>query len=302
MLASIKRLFISGWLTIKRQGDLAFATFFIMVMTISLITILFFLQGATNFLITNLQEKVDISVYFKKDSQAEDILRLQDELKKDSQISSVEYISREEALERFKEEYKDNPVLMESLAEVGDNPLLASLDIRAHQAAQYEAIVNSLENGNFKDIIEKVDYHQNKEIINKVLDISQKIKVTGITLSLILGFIALLVAFNTIRLAIYSSREEISIMKLVGASNWFIRGPFLIQGTIIGAVAALFTLTIFTITILFLNSKIGSFWNGFNILSYFRHNLFYLILIQLSTGIGLGIISSLIAIRKYLKV
>jgi len=205
-------------------------------------------------------------------------------------------------LEKFTQRHKDNPILMEALAEVGENPLLASLNIKAGQASQYGAVSNFLETGPFKNLIEKIDYRQNKEIIDKVFAISSNINFTGIFFSLILGFIALLVAFNTIRLAIYSSREEISIMRLVGASNWFIRGPFIFQGIIIGITATFFTLLIFTITIFFLSPKIEVLLPGFNLLSYFGAHFWILLLIQLTTGIGLGVISSWIAIRKYLEV
>lgn len=302
MFTLLKRIIRSGWLNLKRQSGLTFATFSIMVMTISLVTFLFLFQGMTQFLISDLKEKIDISVYFKKDSTEEDILEVKEDISQASEVKSVEYISREEALEKFTQRHKDNPILMEALAEVGENPLLASLNIKAGQASQYGAVSNFLETGPFKNLIEKIDYRQNKEIIDKVFAISSNINFTGIFFSLILGFIALLVAFNTIRLAIYSSREEISIMRLVGASNWFIRGPFIFQGIIIGITATFFTLLIFTITILFLSPKIEVLLPGFNLLSYFGAHFWILLLIQLTTGIGLGVISSWIAIRKYLEV
>lgn len=302
MFTLLKRIIRSGWLNLKRQSGLTFATFFIMVMTISLVTFLFLFQGMTQFLISDLKEKIDISVYFKKDSTEEDILEVKEELAQTSEVKSVEYISREEALEKFTQRHKDNPILMESLAEVGENPLLASLNIKAGQASQYEAVSNFLETGPFKNLIEKIDYRQNREIIEKVFMISSNINFTGIAFGLILGFIALLVAFNTIRLAIYSSREEISIMRLVGASNWFIRGPFIFQGIVVGIAATLITLLIFTIAIFFLSPKIETLLPGFNLLSYFGGHFWILLLIQLTTGIGLGVISSWIAIRKYLEV
>jgi len=302
MFTLLKRIIRSGWLNLKRQSGLTFATFFIIVMTISLVTFLFLFQGMTQFLISDLKEKIDISVYFKKDSAEEDILEVKEELNQNPEVKNVEYISREEALERFTQRYKDNPILMEALAEVGENPLLASLNIKAGQASQYAAISNFIETGPFRNLIEKIDYRQNREIIEKVFAISSNINFAGIAFGLILGFIALLVAFNTIRLAIYSSREEISIMRLVGASNWFIRGPFMFQGIVVGIAATLITLLIFTIAIFFLSPKIEVLLPGFNLLSYFGAHFWILLLIQLTTGIGLGVISSWIAIRKYLEV
>jgi len=302
MINSLKRIIRSGWLNLKRQSALSVATISIMIMTISLVTLLFLLQGIAQFLTSDLQGRIDVSVYFKEDSQAEDILKLKDELSHNPEVKNIEYVSREDALARFTQKHKDDPTLIQSLAEVGENPLLSSLNIHAFQSNQYEQIATFLENSSFGNIIEKVDYRQNKQIIEEISKISRNIRTAGIVFSIILGIVALLVAFNTVRLAIYSSREEISIMRLVGASNWFIRGPFLIQGIIAGIIATFFTLFIFTIIILFFNSKIGAFLPGFSLLNYFKNNLFSLVLIQLATAIGIGVISSIVAIRRYLEV
>lgn len=301
MFTSLKRVIRLGWLNFKRQSGLTLATVSIIVMSIFLITSLFLLQGMTNFLVSNLKERVDISVYFKKDSSEEDILKVKTELSENPEVKNIEYISKEKALDRFTERHKEDLIVIESLAEVGRNPLLASLNIKAWQASQYEAISNFLEKGPYQGLIEKVDYYQNKEIIERIFKISSNINLVGIVFGLIFGLVAILVAFNTIRLAIYSSREEISIMRLVGASNWFIRGPFLIQGIIVGIAATFFTLLIFTLVLFFFSPRIEVFLPGFNLFGYFREHLFTLLFIQLATGIGLGVISSFIAIRKYLK-
>ncbi len=302
MFTSLRRIIKNGWLNFKRQGGLTFATISIMVMTISLITFLYFFQGIVQYLILDLQEKVDVSVYFKKDSLEGEILGAKEEIGKVPEVKSIEYVSREEALNRFTEKHKDNPLLMEALAEVGENPLLASLNIKAWQANQYEALANFLETASFNNLIEKLDYHQNKTVIGKIFEISSNIRLTGIIFSLILGIIAIVVAFNTIRLAIYSSREEIAIMRLVGASNWFIRGPFLIQGIMVGIVATIFTILLFALANFLLNTKLEVLLPGFSLFNFFLTNFWTILLVQLITGIGLSIISSAIAIRKYLKV
>jgi len=302
MLVSLKRIIRAGWLNLKRQSGLSFATIFIMTMTISLITAVYLLQGSTQFLVSYLQEKVDISVYFKEDSLEEDIIKTKEELTKISEVKNVEYISREEALNRFIENHKDDLVLIESLVEVGKNPLPASLNIKSWQASQYEAVSSFLENSQFKNLIDKIDYRKNKEIIEKVFEVSSGIKTTGIVFSLVLAAVVFLVAFNTIKLAIYSTREEISIMRLVGASNWFIRGPFIFQGVIIGVIATIATLLIFTVISFFLGPKTEIILPGFNVFNYFKNNLFTIILMQLVAGIGLGVASSWIAMRKYLEV
>src|SRR3989344_2614846 len=225
MFVSLKRIIRSGWSNFRRQTALSFATVSIMVMTIFLITSLFLFQGTTNFLISLLEGRVNISVNFKKDISEDDILRVKEELSQSPEVKNVEYISREDALARFTEKHKEDLVILESLVEVGANPFLASLNIKAFQATQYDAISTFFSQDPYQELVEKIDYFQNKQIIERIFKISTSVKFAGSLLGLILGLIAVLVAFNTIRLAIYSSREEISIMRLVGASKWFIRGP-----------------------------------------------------------------------------
>ena len=302
MFTALKRIIKSGYINFKRQGGLTFATVSIMIMTLSLVTFLYLFQGIITFLVQDLQDRIDVSVYFKKDSLEEEILGVKDEVSKIQEVRSVEYISREDALDSFTEKHKDDPVLMESLAEIGSNPLLASLNIKTWQVSQYESLSNFLENSSFKNLIDKIDYRQNKIVIGKIFNVSSNIRLTGIVFSIILGLIAVVVAFNTIRLAIYSSKEEIAIMRLVGASNWFIRGPFLIQGIIVGIAATLVTVLVFGAVILFLNSRFESIMPGFGLSSFFLTNFWNIILIQLATGIGLSIVSSIVAIRKYLEV
>jgi len=299
MLTPLKRIIRSGWITFKKQAGFTIATIFIMVITISLITSLFLFQKITKFSISLLQDKIDVSVYFKDTSLEQDILEIKEQIAKIPEVKSVEYVSNEEAKKRLLEKY---PELTESLRETQGMLNLASLNIKAGQADQYAAVANFLENAPFKNLIQKTDYYQRKSVIEKIFSITFAINRTGVVLSLILAIIAFLVAFNQVRLAISNSKEEIFIQRLVGASNWFIRGPFLIQGVISGFFAALITLLIFIPLVYFLSPKMEVFFPGLNLFGYFIGNFFLILLIQILTGIGVGVISSMIAIRKYLKV
>lgn len=302
MFTLIKRIFKSGWLSFSRDGGLAAATCFIMLIPIFLATSLFLLKDVSQFLISTVQEKADISVYFKESASEEDILKVEEEISKIPEVKNVKYVSKEEALESFVQRHKDDPVLMESLEEVGGNPFLAALNIKAFQAQQYQAVANFFEARTFENLIEKVDYYQRKPVIERIFALTSGMGKAGISLSIVLAIVAILVVFNTIRLAILNQKEEIKVQRLVGASNWFIRGPFLVQGTISGIFAAIICLLIFTLICWFLSPKIEILFSGLNIWRYFTGNFFTIVLIQLVTGIGLGVISSTIAIRKYLKV
>jgi len=302
MVTLIKRIFKSGWLSFSRDGGLAAATCLIMLIPILLITSLFLLKDVGQFLISTIQEKADISVYFKEGAPEEDILKVKEEVSEIPEVKSVKYVSKEEALESFVQRHKDDPVLMESLEEVGGNPFLAALNIRSFEASQYQAVANFFETGISENLIEKIDYYQRKSVIDRIFALTSGMGKTGISLSIVLAIVAILVAFNTIRLAILNQKEEIKIQRLVGASNWFIRGPFLVQGAISGIFATIICLLIFTLICWFLSPKIEILFSGLNIWKYFTSNFFTIILLQLVTGIGLGVISSTIAIRKYLKV
>lgn len=302
MLTSLKRVIRYSWISFKRQSSLTFATIFIMVMAISLIGFLFLFHQTSHFFITQVQEKADFSIYFKEGILEEDILNVKEEISKIPEVKNVEYISHQEATKKLLERH---PELKESVRETEVILNLASLNIQAQTASQYQAIADFLDGTlkpSLKNFIEKVDYPQRKLIIEKIFKLTSEINRFLIFLSLILATIAILVAFNQIRLAIYNLRREITIQRLVGASNWFIRGPFLVQGVISGILATLISLLIFALVCWGLNPKIAVLFPDLNIFYLFLSNFWNLVLIQLGSGIGLGVISSLIAIRKYLRV
>lgn len=301
MLISIKKIIKFSWESFSRNKGLFFTTTFIITITTFLIGGLFFFRGATDSLIGNLQQKVDISVYFNQNADEKSILEIKQELSEVSEVEDVEYISSEEALIRFKEDHKDDAVIIESLREIGENPLVAHLNIKAGQASQYEQISNFLEGDSFERVIDKVDYHQNKTVIQRIFFVSSNVERVSLLFIAISAVLAILVAFNTIRLEISSFKREISIMKLVGASDWFIRGPFMVQGMVSAVLATITTLTVFYISCYFLSPKLEMLISGFSLMEYLQANLLIVFSIQLVSALVLGMIPSFIAIRKYLN-
>ncbi len=299
MFISLKRIIRAGWLAFKRQAGLSLATIFVMALTVFLVTLLFLFQQATLFLLSFLEEKADVSIYFTKETREEDILKIKDELVKFPELKDVKYVSHQEAVESLLQKH---PELIESIQETEGLLNLASLNIRAAEPAQYVAVLNFLEAAPFGNLIEKVDYYQREPIIEKIFTTTSIIKNVGIFLILILSIIAFLITYSHVRLAIYNSKEEIGIQRLVGASNWFIRGPFLVQGVIAGIFAILICLLVFTPLLYFFSPKIEIFLPGLNLFYYFTANFFLILLLQLATVLTLGIISASLAIRKYLKV
>lgn len=284
-----------------RDRGSSVATVFVMVIAISLVTFLMLFQGTAAFVITSLESRVDISTYFLDTVFEEEILQVRDELVKLDDVRDVQYISKDKALEKFLEEHKGDEVILASLEAVGSNPLLSSLNIRTWDSSSYLKVTDFLEES-FGGLISKVDFEEREPVIQRLDGLTSGIQTFGILFTIILGIVAVLVAFNTIRLAIYSTREEIEVMRLVGASNWFIRGPFVVQGVIVGIVAAIISLLLFIPATLFLSGPLENLISGFNIFSYFLSNIFVIFLAQLLVGVILGMISSAIAVKRYLKV
>ncbi len=263
----------------------------------------FIFKELSSFLIAKAQEKVDISVYFKKDIEEEKILRVKEELYEFSeQIESVSYVSKEKAEESFIQRHKEDPLYLRALEEVGENPFLASLNIKARSPDFYAQISNFLSQGVFQNLIAKVSYYETERMIDRLMTLTSNVKLAGVVLSLILGILVILITFNTVKLTIFASKEEIATMRLVGAANWFIRGPFLIQSLLYAIFAVLIADVIFFGTLIFLNSKLESWLLDFKLLNYLQGNFLSLILIQISFACLLGLASSFVAVRKYLKV
>jgi cell division transport system permease protein len=302
MMTSIKRIIRAGWKDFSRNIGLSVASVFIMMMVIFVVTVLFLLSPVSSNLISSVEKKVDVSVYFKEDVTEDEIMQVSAEINNISEVKEIEYVSKDQALETFIEKHKNDPVIIESLAELGFNPFLDALNIKAWEASQYEGVADFLETGSFKDLIDNVDYYQRKPVIDKVFAITAGINKIGLFFAILFGIIAVLIAFNTVRIAIHNSNEEISTMRLVGASNSFVRGPFIVQGAIVGIIAAVITLIITFALCYGFDSRINSLASEISLYNIFLNNFFLLFLIQLATGVGLGIISSYIAIRKYLKI
>lgn len=301
-MVTLKRVFVSGFKNLIRDGGPSMATIFIILIPVALISSLLILREANRVFIQTLQEKADVSVYFKEETKEEQIFSLKDEISKIPEVKEVKYFSKEQALQKFIERHGENPVLMEALREVGKNPFLASLAIVATKPEHYPKILNFLENSVFKDEIEKVDYFERKPLIEKIFSIAATANKVGISLFILMSILALLITFNTIRLSILNQSEEIKIQKLVGASNWFIRGPFFVQGAISGILAALISILLFALVFHFLDPKLQRFFPEFPLFDYFKNNFWQFFSIQILIGILIGTISSSLAIRKYLKV
>ena len=217
------------------------------------------------------------------------------------------YTSREEALEVFKERHAGDQLTLQALEELGDNPLGASLAIKAKDPSQYESIVNFLSDEPVlspegTSIVDRVNYFQNKTIIDRLSGAIRTTETVGGLIVLLFALASTVIIFATIRLAIYTTRDEIAVMRLMGASNMFIRGPYIVTGVIAGVIAAVLVLLLFYPISFWAASQTTTWLGGFNLFTYYTSHFALFFLMLLGAGILLGGLASYFAVRRYLKV
>jgi cell division transport system permease protein len=278
------------------------ATTGILALTLLLFTGLMTFNFLSSSVLADLEDKVDVTAYFTDDATETDILIIGEDLEDLDTVESVMYVSKEEALDKFKERHEDDELIQESLSELAENPLQASLNIKAIDPSYYEDIVGELEASFLGNAIDKINFYENKGVIERVQKISGGVERWGLISVVILGLIAVLVAFNTVRLTIYSQRSEIEVMRLVGAGNGQIRGPHILEGALYGFFGGLIALAVFYPTAYIISPKIGAFAPTIDLFGYFGTYALQVSGMVIGLGIALGIVSSYIAIRRYLKI
>jgi len=313
----LKRIIKTGFINFWRNGFLSFSAIVIITLSLTAFGALMFSSVFGRTLIEEVKNKVDINVYLTLNADEADILGLQKTIEQLPEVSKVEYISRDQALINFREKWKDNTLILQGLDEVGDNPFPAVLNIKAKEPSQYAGIASFLDSKNSlskdgNNIVDKVNYNQNKLVIDRLGRIIPFAERAGSTIAIIFVIIAIIITFNTVRLVIYNSKEEISVMKLVGASNAYVRGPFVMAGIMYGVFSGVLTLLILfafsyysDVAIMKIagvegSNDLGLIMNIFS--SYFLSNFGQIFFIIMGSGIVLGAISSYLAVRRYLNV
>jgi cell division transport system permease protein len=304
----VKRVVRAGFFSFWRNGFISLSSILVMVVTLFVIGSVIFSSVVLKSTLDQIKEKVDINVYFVTTAREDEILAMKKNLEQLPEVMPpVVYVTKEDALADFKRRHQNDEFTLQALEELGENPLGATLNIKAKDPSQYESIARYIESKRTSSIgtdsiIDKVNYYQNKDAIDRLTRIINSANNLGFVLTLFLVAISILITFNTIRLVIYMSRDEISVMRLVGASDRYIRGPFFVAGSIYGFLSAIITLVIFYPVTLWLGDKTADFFVGLNIFHYYLSNFGQIFLIIIGSGIVIGSISSYLAVRKYLRV
>ena len=278
---------------------MSLASILVMTVTLFVVGLTLFAGVILQSALADLRSKADVNVYFTQNAPEEQIIELQKSLQALPQVQSVEYVSADVALAQFRERHQNDQLTLQALEELGDNPLGAVLNIKAKDISQYDAIAQFLEqqqalSSGSSSIIDKVNYFdaQHRQALDRLQNITESAGRLGLIVILILAAVTLAISFNTLRLAIYTSREEIQVMRLVGAGTFYIRAPFVVEGVLYGLISLTY----------WLGRSTESFFGGINVFFYYVSNFFTFFGIIVGTGVILGAVASYLAVRRYLKI
>lgn len=306
-ITSTKRVFKSGFVSFMRNKTVSLSSIGILTTTLIIIGVFFFFRGIFDYSLDQVRNKVDIKIYFKLDAEEAQILDIKKKIETLPEVQAVELITAEQSLEDFQIKHSNDPVTLQALSELGANPFGAMLTVLAKDTNSYDYISNTLSSeseflGTAYSAVDKINYFELKPTIDRLNNLIRLFNSIGYWITLLFIIISSLIIFNTIRLSIFIYREEIAVMKLVGASNMYIRGPFLVESSIYAVISSFLTMIFFFPTTYYLAKNTTEFFGGLNIFHYYLQNFFILFLLLLFISLLLATISSLLAMRRYLKI
>lgn len=302
-LLSIFRVIKFSLQDLARNIWLSVITIIIIVLALLSVNLLLMVKVLGSAAVSAVKEKVDISLYLKSDVEESRILALKSQISSLDSVKEVTYISQQEAIASFRDKHKDNADILQALSELGRNPLSPSLVVTPKDTNNYEDLLVSL-NKIDDQLIESRNFDDHRAMLAKINNLTDKAYRVGLIISLLFILITILVVYNTVRVAIYTHKREIGIMKLVGASTWFIRAPYLISGIIYGGLGVAIILVILYPFLGFVQPYLGVFFDGFkvNILEYYNNNFFTIFGLEFLAVTSVNFLASLVAVGKYSKV
>ncbi len=288
---------------IFRNIWLSLVTIIILILSLFTINTLLVVKLIGDATVEAVKEKIDINLFIKTSAKEDEIMALKAKISSFPEVKNIIYISKTEAFENFKNKHQDNPEIIEALNELGKNPLTPSLIIKPNNLESFDFLINNLY-GIEDEIIESRNFTNYKLLLDKINNITEKVSKAGLILSSIFIFITILVVYNSVRVAIYTHRREITIMKLVGASNSFVQMPYLLSGIFYAFISVLAIMLILYPFINLLQPYLETFFIGYNInlIDYYYSNIFKIFGIQFIFASVINIFASLLAVKKYSKV
>ena len=303
MFLSSLRIIRFAFQDIWRNLSLSFMTVLILVLMLLSVNTLLVIRLLTNEATIQIKNQIDVSVYFNRDATDKHIGEINAFLKSFPEVTTLTLVSREEVLKQFREQYKDNAEIIGSLDELGENPYGATLIVKTRDTSDYKKIIDALNVPEYKSVIESKTFDDTELAIQKIHTITTQVEQFSYLLTGLFALIAFLIIFNTIRVAIYTQRTEISIKKLVGATNWFVSGPYFFESLLFSIVSVVITCGLLFLSAHFLDTYIAQVFSKSGFLtSYFSSHIVVLLLGQFAAVFALTLFSSSLAMRKYLRV
>jgi cell division transport system permease protein len=298
----LARVLREGVQNFYRDKWLTLVTVIIMMSSLYLIGVAIFLGFGVLRVIDSVENRINISMYFDFTVGEDKILEIKKELEEKSieQIQSVTYVSRDQALKDFMEREGDSKEIKEALDMIGENPLPASLVIVANNTTDYDNIDKYLHQ-EYDEYIMNTNLEKNKDVISELQRFIIFVRNGGIVLGIIFAIIAILVTLNTVRMSLYAHRKEFEVMRLVGASNLYIKIPTLVEGMLYGFVSAIMASILLVFTIFAINPFAKQIIENINIVDFYSKNMIQVVLVIILFGITLGFVSSFLAVQKYLE-
>ena len=296
------RTFTFAGSTFVRNIWLSFATILVLFLTLFMMSTIVLLNILTESAIEVVEEKIDLSVYLESAITPSEIDLVRTQIESQPTVRSITFISREQALEEFRAQYTDNALVQNALEEL-ENPLQPSFVIQATSPADYAALTTFFEQERFDGLIESISLQDNRKVVERLAHTTDLLSKAAGAVSVLFAVIALIIVYNTIRLSIYTQKDEISIMKLVGASRFLIRAPLVLVGALYGIIAAIASTAALYPLATYIGNQASQFLGQatINIADLFIANAHYAFALQAMIGVLLASASSFVAIRRYLR-
>lgn len=305
-MIGFERVVKTGMVNFVRNVSLSVAATAVMVVTLTIVLFSIIANATFNNTIAGINAKIDVSVYLKDevtDQQRNDLIN---KLENTDNVKNVQYISKDQALESYRRDNQDNLDLLLAISQT-DNPLPATLKIKPDDPGRIDAIKTVLESSDIKKLqSDETSYSgDRKEAIDKITAATAFFRKAVFIGVIVFAVISMLIIFNTIQMAIFNRRDELTIMRLLGASTWFIKGPFIVETMLYGIVAAIISVSL--VNALFAVQSQAFDASSLGLLDikfanqYFADNFWYFLGMQLAAGMFIGAVSALIATKRYLK-
>lgn len=305
-LITLSRIFKNGLTSFVRNAWLAIAAIAVMVITLTIVLFSVIANATFSNTIKQITDKVDISIYLKDEISNKDKDQIIEKLKSLNNVESVGYLSKDEAKDQFIDKNKEDIELRLSIGQSDGNPIPATIRIKPKDINKLEDLSKEINSQGWDKFILKISYQKDrKTAIDNIAKATTFFKKAGLAGVAIFAVISMLIIFNTIRMAIFNRREELNIMRLLGASTWYIRGPFVVETVLYGIIAALISVFLCRLALEITTSAFGASSLGLLDIEfarqYFSQHFWSILGIQLIIGVLIGGVSSMIATRRYLK-